>query len=642
MILKYELLRRLISNNQAVDFNTPTTEWIFRDRTCLELFLCSGDIMNNDYKKAIDLLGDILASDCSAKYGFKLKLAVATALSFACPVPAQAIKNTFIDGFERYHTFSKWADENVFFDTFYRLNAWHLRYVIGSWHQTDELIWARENIVPSFKDPLKVAEATFKMMTYQKQNDEGVSIHKRNEYYHFLPVTLENYCKFGGVCGAISRFGVAMAQAHGIPALMVGQPGHGAFIWYKGESWSLANRVRGWDKSKTNPRIQYSWRREAPFFQLMNDAQKKFTQYVISEKIRLLSTLVEPSLSFKLLFSATHLCHENYRIWENMKGVLEKSELTYTVIHSLMAPILEEKLPTINEARNLSTDSDTTIEMCTDETKFSADSILNSSQQHWGTSDENAMFIVSVEHPIKVNQIRIQWWAVFRAVKYELWFMEETRDQEETSFKKIRTEVDETRAGGPNCWSSLNGWDQLTRKLKFVMTEGNENRKRKKFNFGIRRFEIWGEEIRLSSPIAILLTENNNCNVPVSDIVHEGAMHSKVLSLPQLTMLSSAEIVWKQECEQSSKLSIKVSNNNFTVEHPHHTVWLHKKLSNSLIITDIDRNVEAIRIHGVPYSTKTILKMRIRDIFREHEDSGCYCYLKKELIHLVNSIAFHN
>ena len=35
----------------------------------------------------------------------------------------------------------------------------------------------------------------------------------------------------GAVCGGVSKFGVAMAQAFGIPAMPVGQPGHCAFLW---------------------------------------------------------------------------------------------------------------------------------------------------------------------------------------------------------------------------------------------------------------------------------------------------------------------------------------------------------------------------------------------------------------------------
>jgi len=55
-------------------------------------------------------------------------------------------------------------------------------------------------------------------------------------------------CRVGGVCGNISKFGVFMANAHGIPALQCAQTGkHACFLWQnKPGTWRLSNDVYGW------------------------------------------------------------------------------------------------------------------------------------------------------------------------------------------------------------------------------------------------------------------------------------------------------------------------------------------------------------------------------------------------------------
>lgn len=50
----------------------------------------------------------------------------------------------------------------------------------------------------------------------------------------------------GGVCGELSRFGAACANAHGIPATTCGQPYHCAYLLrHRNGSWSIGNNVSG-------------------------------------------------------------------------------------------------------------------------------------------------------------------------------------------------------------------------------------------------------------------------------------------------------------------------------------------------------------------------------------------------------------
>jgi len=47
----------------------------------------------------------------------------------------------------------------------------------------------------------------------------------------------------GGVCGTVSTYGSAAAQAHGIPSAAIGQPGHCAYVVRVGQEWPVGNSV---------------------------------------------------------------------------------------------------------------------------------------------------------------------------------------------------------------------------------------------------------------------------------------------------------------------------------------------------------------------------------------------------------------
>ena len=70
------------------------------------------------------------------------------------------------------------------------------------------------------------------------------------------------------VCGGIAKTGVSLEVAYGVPASVVGQPGHAAYIYMslnaKGEKeWVLANDVSGWSQSgrteKLHIRLPLGW-----------------------------------------------------------------------------------------------------------------------------------------------------------------------------------------------------------------------------------------------------------------------------------------------------------------------------------------------------------------------------------------------
>lgn len=68
----------------------------------------------------------------------------------------------------------------------------------------------------------------------------------------------------GAVCGGISKSGSNIRTTHGIPAAVIGQPGHAAIIYYTKDAqgkgyWNLDNDVSGWTLSEKGERMLLGW-----------------------------------------------------------------------------------------------------------------------------------------------------------------------------------------------------------------------------------------------------------------------------------------------------------------------------------------------------------------------------------------------
>ena len=68
----------------------------------------------------------------------------------------------------------------------------------------------------------------------------------------------------GAVCGGISKTGSNIRAVHGIPAAVIGQPGHAAIVYYTKDAngkgyWGIDNDVSGWTKSEKGERMLMGW-----------------------------------------------------------------------------------------------------------------------------------------------------------------------------------------------------------------------------------------------------------------------------------------------------------------------------------------------------------------------------------------------
>jgi hypothetical protein len=219
--------------------------------------------------------------------------------------------------------------------------------VVGSWSRNEDLLWARENCPASHRDRNRFCRAVHSWLPRRKERHDGVSVHRGAAFYDHKPRTLAILVEYGGLCGAISRFGTAVGQAFGVPALCVTQPGHCAFIWKQSPvsaplvsssslpnvrqralcaNWFLDNDISGWSESGRHDGIQLPCgdiAAQVPFIDAAHMNKVVFDQFVRSERLRFIAKLSVYSASrtlpqsFEWLVAAVRFCPSNILAWQD-------------------------------------------------------------------------------------------------------------------------------------------------------------------------------------------------------------------------------------------------------------------------------------------------------------------------------------
>ncbi len=93
-----------------------------------------------------------------------------------------------------------------------------------------------------------------------------ISVTRGTSEYKLYKVWMNFRNKFGtgAVCGGISKSGSNIRATHGIPATVIGQPGHAALLYYTRNSegkgyWGIDNDVSGWTLSEKSERMLLGW-----------------------------------------------------------------------------------------------------------------------------------------------------------------------------------------------------------------------------------------------------------------------------------------------------------------------------------------------------------------------------------------------
>ena len=314
-LLQWRLLSVLGVEGRANTECKETLAWLLADAGALKLFVASGDASGDKWLEALRVLDRIVRADEKSKQGLSLRVAVATALTFAQPVQWMA-DGSAIDPVARHASYLRWDSEGVLFPAFRELSAWELRYVVGSWSSDADLVWARENIKPELRTHDKVGDAAH-MAPYRGHNAQGVSIHAGRSFYDNKPVTLAIMLEYGGVCGTVGRFGTSMSQAFGVPAMPVGQPGHCALIWQNAlHSWRTGNDNSGWSGSSCHDGISIPFGSGAWWVRVMQEAQRDQEGFAASEALRVAAALAPQAQRLNVLAQACKRSPCNFTAWK--------------------------------------------------------------------------------------------------------------------------------------------------------------------------------------------------------------------------------------------------------------------------------------------------------------------------------------
>ena len=246
--------------------NKPFLRWLFTTADVIPALLAGGTPVNGRGSAALAILQRIWSADTAARSGVLRKLAIAVALSHANPVTtgwyrvnASGVADT-IDPLGRYTNYKTARAAKQLDAGFDGLSIWHMRMVVDAWARDVDLNWLRT----TYKGPHRITSETgvARVFTttytrtnigdsgyeleYRDTNAAGRSVQSGTLAFYGPNADIARVLQVGGVCGAIAKYGSTVAQAYGIPAFPVGQPGHAAaFISNAPSTWVMHNDIYG-------------------------------------------------------------------------------------------------------------------------------------------------------------------------------------------------------------------------------------------------------------------------------------------------------------------------------------------------------------------------------------------------------------
>lgn len=230
----HELLRVTGPDNMKAIFSKSPQDAAFvkaflQNPVWMELYLGAGLIPENS-PAGIQILSDIWKADGkSPDFRTYQSLATGIASVFSTGPFAGKLKanSANCNPVRRYQIFKKLHQENKLHPGFIKLRPWEIRFVTGIHWDDKSYEWLNEHINLPWRRYTDACWAA----PYTGNNFFGDTIQGPLFYVPWRDSSgeAENTRTIGGVCGGLSHFGTMAAQAHGIPAYPVGQPGHCAY-----------------------------------------------------------------------------------------------------------------------------------------------------------------------------------------------------------------------------------------------------------------------------------------------------------------------------------------------------------------------------------------------------------------------------
>lgn len=246
---------------KADSANQEFLGWLMKNSQAMDLYLVAKvpiglkDREANTYTldtAALEIWKQIRKADPDAQDGIYQELAIATAIQPPGSINIGAGRaETPANPVVRYMHFKNAYRHKELVPSFDNLSVWEYSHVVSSGASDADLAWGRE-MIRTFRPGLLENEKVIRATSL---------VWRRAAPARFYPngyVNFKNVLAGGGKCGPKSSFAVFISQAHGVPAIGVGQPGH-ACAAYKsaypetqpqpGNAWKV-DYGRGWEVSK--------------------------------------------------------------------------------------------------------------------------------------------------------------------------------------------------------------------------------------------------------------------------------------------------------------------------------------------------------------------------------------------------------
>jgi len=258
VVLKEAGPKRLAAFSQRGDEQRLLIDGMLQDAALLVQMLVADGAANADYGKAMEIYRDIQRASDKASRGALQRLALATALEHAKPIPqrnakAEADAPSMVDPLRRYQHFERAFLAGELDPAFKDLSVWDYRMVVNGEEPDETLTWGREMLRNYRPDHVTLDDYRWRYVAAVRSDIKYGS--QENKYDQDNLQFFQNILKNGGVCGRRAFFGRFILRAFGIPTTARPQRGHAALTHWTPDGWAIclgAGWGSGWTSSPYN------------------------------------------------------------------------------------------------------------------------------------------------------------------------------------------------------------------------------------------------------------------------------------------------------------------------------------------------------------------------------------------------------
>jgi len=318
--------------------NMETLEWFIHNEEALRLWTMGG-IPNGTYERALQVLSNLyhahkedLENENETPNGNKykdlyLRMMLSLSLTHSSSIGLWIGGNQLSDAVTRYEIYKNMHLNNQLYSSsmFERMTVEEMRWLMHVNIDDEEIMWLHDyslkkypNVTERFNPYKYITYRTgysyYRPQYYSQANyakwDQKYELSKYNITYQSGKPKLWIVFEEGSVCGGLSKTAANLYGVWGVPASVVGQPAHAAYIYYyevggKG-AWQLAYNVAatGWANTQGYSRMPNDWGnfssgvvtntgsiKSASYFFLAQEAQNEYDKYENAEFILLLESV---------------------------------------------------------------------------------------------------------------------------------------------------------------------------------------------------------------------------------------------------------------------------------------------------------------------------------------------------------------